>query len=289
MDKNVIKNSLSLFDKIKKFFSKPDFSDIDYLEQILIEADIDILIVDRLINELKSKRINNYTEAVSFLKQYFISELSSDDMQENSFSIPFVILLVGINGSGKTTTASKLAYFFKQQNKKVLFIAGDTFRVAAIEQLEIWAKRADVEIIKGNEGNAPSSVIYDGLSHAKKINYDVVIIDTAGRIHTMHNLIQEIEKIKKTILKFVDEKKLFSLLVVDACTGKNSYNQAKIFNGALKLNGIILTKLDSSSKAGAIIKIKKELSLPVKFITFGEKLEDIEAFDAVTFIERIFN
>ncbi|HPD19598.1 MAG TPA: signal recognition particle-docking protein FtsY, partial [Candidatus Goldiibacteriota bacterium] len=192
-------------------------------------------------------------------------------------------------GSGKTTTASKLAYFYKKSGKKVLFVAGDTFRAAAVEQLSAWAKKTGVEIIKGREGDDPSAVIFDGLSHTKKENYDVVIIDTAGRIHTKHNLMQEIGKIKNTILKFVDEKKLVTFLVIDANTGKNSYNQAKMFNDVLKLNGMILTKLDSNAKAGAIVKIKKELNLPVKFVTFGEDVEDMEKFDAKTFVERLFN
>lgn len=289
MDKFVIKKSLSFIDKIKQFFSSVDFSEIDSLTQVLIEADIDVAVVDELINDLKSKKINNYQDAVEFLKKYFISELSSQDESEIYFSSPAVILLVGINGSGKTTTASKLAYFLKKMGKKNLFIAGDTFRVAAIEQLTIWAKKMDVEIIKGREGDDPASVIYDGLSHAKKKAYDVVIIDTAGRMHTRHNLMQEIEKIKKTILKFIDEKKLFCFLVVDANTGKNSFYQARMFSDVLKLNGLILTKLDSSSKAGAIIKIKKELNLPVKFVTFGEKVEDIEVFNVVKYVERIFD
>jgi fused signal recognition particle receptor len=170
-----------------------------------------------------------------------------------------------------------------------LFIAGDTFRVAAIEQLEIWAKKTGVEIIKGRENDDPSSVIFNGLSHVKNEEYDIIIIDTAGRIHTRHNLMSEIEKIKRTILKFVDEKKLFSFLVIDANTGKNSFNQAKMFNEVLKLNGLILTKMDSTAKAGSIVKIKKDIGLPVKFITYGEKLEDIEKFNAVEFVERLFN
>lgn len=289
MDKAAIKKSLTFIDKIKQFFSSPDFSEIDSLTQVLIEADIDVAVVDELISDLKSKKINNYQEAVGFLKKYFISELSSQDEPENYFSSPAVILLVGINGSGKTTTASKLAYFLKKADKKILFIAGDTFRVAAIEQLAIWAKKLDVEIIKGREGDDPSSVIYDGLSHTRKKDYDIVIIDTAGRIHTRHNLMQEIEKIKRTILKFIDEKKLFCFLVVDANTGKNSFHQARMFSEVLKLNGLVLTKLDSSSKAGAIIKIKKELNLPVKFVTFGEKMEDIEVFNVEKFVERLFN
>jgi len=288
MDKTAIKKSLLFIDKIKQFFSSRDFSEIDSIEQMLIEADIDVTIVDALINDLKSKKINNYPDAAGFLKKYFISGLSSHEKPEKRFFSPAIILLVGINGSGKTTTASKLAYYFKKDGKKIIFIAGDTFRAAAVEQLESWAKKTDVEIIKGREGADPSSVIFDGLSHAKKGKYDVVIIDTAGRIHTRHNLMHEAEKIKNTILKFTEEKNLITYLIVDANTGKNSYNQAKMFNEILKLDGIILTKLDSNSKAGAIVKIKKELDLPVAFVTFGEKIEDIEEFNAAAFVERLF-
>jgi|DewCreStandDraft_4_1066084.scaffolds.fasta_scaffold02317_14 fused signal recognition particle receptor len=289
MDKSITKNSFPFIDKIKNFFSYSDFNEIESLEEILLESDIDARIVDILINDLKSKKINNYEQATEFLKRYFKETLSNTVTNEDFLKEFSVILLVGINGSGKTTSASKLAYLFKKMGKKILFIAGDTFRMAAIEQLELWAKKTDVEIIKGKEGDDPSSVIYDGLSHTQKQKYDLVIIDTAGRIHTKHNLMQEIEKIKRTILKFVDEKKLFSFLVIDANTGKNSYNQAKMFNEVLKLNGLILTKMDSNSKAGAIIKIKSELNLPVQYITFGEKLDNIEKFNPEEFVNRIFN
>ncbi len=287
MDESAIKKP-SFIDKIKKFFLVSDFSEIDTIEEILIEADIDVAIVDSLINNLKSKKINNYQDAEDFLKKYFISELSSDEQSVRHCISQGIILLVGINGSGKTTTAAKLSHLYKKNNNKIMFIAADTFRAAAIEQLEVWAKRAGVEIIKGKEGDDPSAVIFNGLSHTKKEKYDVIIIDTAGRIHTKHNLMCEVGKIKNTILKFAEEKNLITYLVVDANTGKNSYNQARMFNEVLKLNGLILTKLDSNSKAGAIVKIKKELGLPVVFVTFGEKMEDIEEFNAVRFVERMF-
>ncbi|MCX8093009.1 MAG: signal recognition particle-docking protein FtsY [Candidatus Goldbacteria bacterium] len=288
MDRTVIKKSISFLDKIKNFFSSADFTEIESLEQVLLEADIDVAIVDSLMENLKNKKINNYNDAAEFLKKYFISELSDTDTYDNFLTSFSVIMLVGINGSGKTTTAAKLAYFFKKSGKKILFIAGDTFRAAATQQLEIWAEKTGVEIIKGREGADPSSVIFDGLSHAKKGNYDLIIIDTAGRVHTKQNLMAEIEKIKRTVLKFIDEKNLFCFLVIDANTGKNSFNQAKMFNEVLKLKGLILTKMDSNSKAGSIVKIKKELGLPVRFITFGEKPEDIEKFNAKDFVERLF-
>jgi fused signal recognition particle receptor len=202
---------------------------------------------------------------------------------------PMVILIVGVNGNGKTTSVAKLAKFFQNNDKKVLIAAADTFRAAAIEQLEIWAKRLDIEIVKGNPGSDPASVAFDALTAGKARKSDIVIIDTAGRLHTKTNLMQELEKIRRTCKKVNPSSPHETLLVLDATTGQNAIDQAKTFNKFTPITGLILTKLDGSAKGGIVISIYRQLGIPVKFIGVGEGLDDLEPFQPESFVNALFD
>jgi fused signal recognition particle receptor len=198
-----------------------------------------------------------------------------------------VYLFLGVNGSGKTTTIGKLAHRFKSQGKKVLLCAGDTFRSAAIEQLQVWAQRSGADIVYKEEGADPASVVYQALEKAQKENYDVVLIDTAGRLHTKEPLIRELRKIKQVVQKFYPEEPTETLLVLDATIGQNSLSQAKVFKEAVDVSGIVLTKLDGSAKGGAVVSICSELKIPIKLLGVGEGLEDLQEFDPKTFVEEL--
>jgi fused signal recognition particle receptor len=287
MEKNNFSKPRTFLDKLKKIFSKgPAGEQIDELEETLIEADIDLDIVGELLDKLKDEKISSYDDAKNFLKNEFVLKLKPSSLEKK---LPGkVILLVGMNGAGKTTTAAKLANILVKQGKKVLFAAADTFRAAAIEQLETWAGRGGIGIIKGTEGGDPAAVAFDAVQKAKKENFDHVIIDTAGRLHTKTNLMQELAKIKRVVSKDIPGDEIETLIVIDANTGKNAYNQAKEFNSAMSLDGVILTKFDSSAKGGSIIRIRHELDLPIKYMTFGENVEDISEFNADEFVEGLF-
>jgi len=279
----------SFLDKIKKFFTGNDVSEcLEDIEQCLIEADIDLAIVEQTVEMIKKNRIKSFEEARLFLKREFAQKLADPGGHYEKTGL-HVIVLVGINGGGKTTAASKLASYYGDKGKKVMMVAADTFRAAAIEQLEMWGKRLGVPVIKGDENSDPAAVVYDGIAEAKKTGVDVLLVDTAGRLHTKTNLMQEITKIKKVILKEVPESALDIFIIVDANIGKNAYVQAREFNEALNLTGVILTKFDSSAKGGSIIHIKADLGIPVKFLTFGEQIEDIEEFSAQRFVNEMFD
>ncbi len=287
MEKSSFLRPRSFLDRIKSIFSSgPAKEHVDDLEEALIEADIDMSIVGELTDALKKERISSFEDAKKFLKGQFILKL-----KENSAEHPKhrkIIILTGINGAGKTTTASKLAHLYQSLGEKVMFVAADTFRAAAIEQLEIWAKMSGTDIVKGIEGGDPAAVVFDGIVRAKKEGHDVVIIDTAGRLHTKVNLMQELLKIKRVILKEFSEEDIDTLIIIDANTGKNAFAQAKEFNNTLKLTGVILTKFDSSAKGGSVIRIKHELGLPIKYMTFGENVEAISEFNPEEFVDGIF-
>jgi fused signal recognition particle receptor len=279
----------SFLDKIKSVFSgKTPNEHIEELEQAMIEADIDLGITEELVNGLKSEKIHSFESTKEFLKEHFMAKLAQGGGKKPHPQAPLVILLAGINGAGKTTTAAKLAALYKKDGKKVMFIAADTFRAAAAEQLEAWAGSTGVDIIRGMDGADPASVVFDGLVAAKKAGHDTVIIDTAGRLHTKGNLMQELLKIKKIIIREMPAAGLEILIIVDANTGKNAFAQAKQFDETLGLTGAILTKFDSTSKGGSVIRIRSELGLPILYYTFGEKVEDIEEFNAEKFVERLF-
>lgn len=278
-------------------YRKVDENLIESIEDVLIQADIGIAVTNKIVNELQEEiRLKKITDINDIYKslENIINEILHNEyknIKHINFSPeikPFVILFVGVNGVGKTTTIAKLAYKFKEKNKKVLLVAADTFRAAAIEQLEIWAKRINVNIIVQEYGSDPSSVAFNALNSALANNYDVVMIDTAGRLHTKVNLMKELEKIVRTIKKIIPDAPQETFLIIDATTGQNGVQQAKYFVGSIPISGIILTKLDGTAKGGVVIGIKDSLNIPVKAIGIGEKVEDIREFNTDDFVNAIF-
>ena len=297
ISQRLTKSKEGFFSKLKNIFtskSKVDDSIYEELEDLLLQSDVGLTMTTNLINQLekevKSKKVDNTEEVYEILKRLMSEFLLSQDskiyLKNNKIN---VILIVGVNGVGKTTTIGKLALKYKNLGKKVLLGAGDTFRAAAVEQLEEWAKRADVDIVKGREGADPASVLYDTLSRAEITKADVVIIDTAGRLHNKANLMRELEKINNIIKKKIGEQEYESLLVIDGTTGQNGLNQAKEFNSVTALTGFIVTKLDGTAKGGIVFSVSEELKKPIKFIGLGEKIGDLIEFNAKDFVEAIFN
>lgn len=273
----------------------------DEIEEILISGDIGVEVSLQLIEEVRDKvtelGIRKTDNIMRFLKSAMLKAFENHKQQhqtridEQYFEHrqhPFVIMVVGVNGTGKTTTIGKLAARFKNHNKKVLISAADTFRAAASDQLEIWAKRANADIIRNQPGADPASVAYDSLQAAISRNLDVLIIDTAGRLHTKSNLMEELKKIRRVLGKLMPDAPHETLLVLDATTGQNGLNQAKQFTEAVGVTGIVLTKLDGTAKGGIVLAISKELGLPVKFIGVGEKIDDLQPFDHIEFVEALF-
>ena len=273
----------------------------DELEEILIGGDLGVDLSLSLIEDVREKvtdlGIKKPENIIRFLKSAMLKALNADSgktrpvINEQYFhpqKKPFVIMVVGVNGTGKTTTIGKLAAQFQRQNNKVLLSAADTFRAAASEQLEIWAKRAGVDIVRNQPGADPASVAFDSLQAANSRDVDVLIVDTAGRLHTKSNLMEELKKISRVLGKITPDAPHETLLILDATTGQNGLSQAKQFTRAVGVSGIVLTKLDGTAKGGIVLSISKELGLPVKFIGVGEKLDDLEPFDPVEFIEALF-
>ncbi len=297
ISQRLTKSKEGFFSKLKNIFtskSKIDDSIYEELEDLLIQSDVGLGMTTNLINDLEKKvkanKISETSEVYEILKglmsDFLLSQDSKVHLKDNKIN---VILIVGVNGVGKTTTIGKLALKYKKIGKKVLLGAGDTFRAAAVEQLEEWARRADVDIVKGREGADPASVVYDTLSKAEATKADVVIIDTAGRLHNKANLMRELEKINNIIKKKIGEQEYESLLVIDGTTGQNGLNQAKEFNSVTDLTGFIVTKLDGTAKGGIVFSVSEELKKPIKFIGLGEKIEDLIEFNAKDFVEAIFN
>lgn len=267
----------------------------DELENILIMADIGVNTVmdfmDRLRKRVKSENITD----TKYLNEVIVDELfiiyvnneSITDKINMAEDGPTVILMVGVNGVGKTTTIAKLAYKYKNEGKKVMLVAGDTFRAGAVEQLKIWADRTDT-LFYGKENIDPAGVIFDGLTKAKEENADIVLIDTAGRLHNKVNLMKELEKINKVIGKIIPDAPHETLLVIDATTGQNGIMQAKAFKEITNITGIVLTKLDGTAKGGIVLAIKEEVNIPVKFVGLGEKMTDLITFDIENYIYGLF-
>jgi len=262
------------------------------LEQKLIEADIGVATALRIREDLqaayKEKRIEKGEDVIDFLKEELKKYWPEQDRTVRyAASPPTVILVAGINGSGKTTSVAKLAWLFKDQGKKVVLAAADTFRAAAVEQLTIWANRIDVDIVKGGGGD-PGAVVFDACDAAIARKADILLVDTAGRLHTQDNLMRELTKIRSVVAKKIPGAPHEVLLVLDATTGQNAINQAKAFTAAVEVTGIFLAKLDGTAKGGIVVAIRNEVNLPVKFVGVGEKYDDIEPFDPEQFVEALF-
>ncbi|MCJ7495978.1 MAG: signal recognition particle-docking protein FtsY [Deltaproteobacteria bacterium] len=263
------------------------------LEEILITSDIGVKTTQELLHNVAVKVQRKELEDADLLKKNLQEQmLHILSQQENPLNLstarPFVIIVIGVNGTGKTTTIGKMAQKFKAQGKSVLLIAADTFRAAAIEQLEIWGQRAGCDVIKQKSGSDPSAVVFDGLKAAKARGIDVVIVDTAGRLHTKVNLMEELKKVKRIMGREIPGAPHEILLVLDATTGQNSISQAKMFNQAVGVTGIALTKLDGTAKGGILIAISDELKIPLRYIGIGEKLDDLREFNARDFVEALF-
>ncbi|EFM39107.1 signal recognition particle-docking protein FtsY [[Eubacterium] yurii subsp. margaretiae ATCC 43715] len=281
------------FDNLFKGYLKIDDDLYEELEEILITSDISfdttLKIVENLKKNIKKKNINDVNLVKPELKEVLYELLENNNSKLDVENQKNIIVIVGVNGVGKTTTIGKLASKFKNEGKSVLLAAGDTFRAAAEEQLEIWSTRAGVDIVRHNESGAdPSAVIYDAIQRAKSKNTDILICDTAGRLHNKVNLMNELSKIMRIIGKQYPDAKKEVLLVIDATTGQNALNQVKTFNEAVELTGVILTKLDGTAKGGVVLSIVDEYKLPVKFIGVGEKVDDLQEFDYKNFVDALF-
>lgn len=272
-------------------FTKIDEDLFEELEETLIMSDIGVntslRICDKLRDRVKSSGVTDPAEIKDILKDV-ISDMLGEEIPLDMSTTPSVILVIGVNGVGKTTTIGKLAYQLHNEGKKVIVAAADTFRAAAIDQLEVWTERAGVDIIKHKEGSDPAAVVFDALTAAKSRKADVVICDTAGRLHNKKNLMDELRKISRIVHQQAEGCSLEVLLALDATTGQNAVNQAKQFNEVADITGIILTKLDGTAKGGIIISITDDLKVPVKLVTVGEKIEDIQPFNTKDFVEALF-
>lgn len=278
-------------DNLIKKFTKVDEELFEELEELLISADIGVNTTEEILEELrdtvKENRIKDPEEVKSELLS-ILKRLIGEHEPLNISTKPSVILVIGVNGVGKTTSIGKIAAELKSEKKKVVVAAADTFRAAAAEQLTIWCDRAGVDIIKQGAGADPASVVYDAINAAKSRSADVLIIDTAGRLHNKKNLMDELAKIDRVISRELPDAAKETLLVLDATTGQNAVHQAKEFKEASKITGLVLTKLDGTAKGGIVISIRKELGIPVKFIGVGEKIDDMKHFDAKEFASALF-
>ena len=272
-----------------------DEESLEEMEASLLTADVGVKATDKLMQALRRQSPGDSDD----LSQDMVAKLQAAmvDMLRGSVAVPkrapltvrpWVIIFLGVNGVGKTTTIGKLAAQYRSQDKKVLLVAGDTFRAAAIEQLDAWGKRAGVDVVKHKAGADPSAVVFDGMQAAKNRNVDVLLIDTAGRLHTKVHLIEELKKIRRVITRELPEAPHETLLVLHATTGQNGLQQARVFKEATDISGIVLTKLDGTAKGGVIISIQEELGVPVQYIGVGEDVEDLQPFEAESFVQALF-
>ena len=276
--------------KLSALFAKGLGDDFyDELEEILISADISVTtaedIVEQIREEAKKEKLKDREYVIDLLKDVIEDTLLQAEQPKIEY--PAVIMLVGVNGVGKTTTIGKLANYFVREKKSVTLAAADTFRAAAADQLTVWAERAKVRIVKHEEGSDPSAVVYDAIASAKAKGTDVVIVDTAGRLHVKANLMEELKKMDRVVSREYPEAHFYKFLVLDATTGQNALSQARIFDEAVDLDGIVLTKLDGTAKGGFVVSLCGELQIPVVFVGTGEKLDDLQPFDAEEFTEGI--
>lgn len=302
LNKGLEKTKESVFKKLSRAVvgkSSVDDEVLDNLEELLITSDVGVdttlNIIQRIENRVSKDKYMGTSELNLILKEEIAGLLSEhDDGEVFSFSDalpqkPYVIMVVGVNGVGKTTTIGKLAWYFKQAGKKVYMGAADTFRAAAVDQLSIWAERVGVEIVKQEMGSDPASVAFDALSSARVNDVDVVIIDTAGRLHNKVNLMNELTKIKRVMTKVIPDAPHEILLILDGSTGQNAFEQARQFIAATEVNALALTKLDGTAKGGVVIGISDQFKIPVKYIGIGEKLEDLQVFDKTEFVDSLFS
>lgn len=304
LDKGLTKTKESVLKKLSRAVagkSKVDEDILDELEEILIGSDVGVettlKIISRIENRVKTEKYLGTHELNTILKEEIASLLNENNatdnrIDESSYSArdgnPYVIMVVGVNGVGKTTTIGKLAYMFKQEGKSVCLGAADTFRAAAVDQLSIWAERVGVPIVKQNMGSDPASVAYDALSSAIKNKADIVIIDTAGRLHNKVNLMNELSKIKKVMQKLIPDAPHEILLILDGSTGQNAFSQAKEFTKATEVNALALTKLDGTAKGGVVLGISDQFGIPVKYIGIGEGIKDLQIFNKEEFVDSLF-
>ena len=296
LKEGLLKTHQSMVSKIDQLVAgkrKIDDSLLDELEEILITSDIGVKTTHQLLSKVTEKVHRKELEDADQLKkalqeQMFLILNRQEKALETSAVRPFVIMVIGVNGTGKTTTISKIAQKLKGQGKSVLLAAADTFRAAAIEQLEVWGQRVGCEVIKQQSGSDPSAVVFDALKAGKARGSDVIIVDTAGRLHTKVNLMEELKKIKRVMARELPNSPHEILLVLDATTGQNAISQAKMFNKELGVTGIVLTKLDGTAKGGILISISDELKIPIRFIGIGEKVDDLREFDARDFVDALF-
>ena len=264
----------------------------DDLEEILVMGDVGVTtateIIDRLRAKVAKENLRNGKQLRNAIKE-IVAELIDGGEQMEMITMPSIILVIGVNGVGKTTTIGKMAALYKAQGKKVILGAADTFRAAAIDQLQIWADRAGVDIVKHKEGADPAAVVFDTISAGKARNADIIIIDTAGRLHNKKNLMDELAKIYRVIDRELPWSDRESLLVLDATTGQNAVNQAREFKNVAEITGIVLTKLDGTARGGVVLAIKHDLNVPVKFVGVGEQMDDLQPFDPRAFAEGLFD
>ncbi|MBN2262827.1 MAG: signal recognition particle-docking protein FtsY [Prolixibacteraceae bacterium] len=302
LDEGLSKTKESFFSKLSRAVvgkSKVDDEVLDKLEEVLITSDVGVDTTIKIIERIEQRvardkfmgtdELNNILkeEIAELLEENNSNDVSDFDLPQNGN--PYVIMVVGVNGVGKTTTIGKLAYQFKQAGKKVLIGAADTFRAAAIDQLEVWAQRVDVPLVKQTMGSDPASVAYDTVASAKANGYDVCIIDTAGRLHNKVNLMNELTKIKRVMQKVIPDAPNEVLLILDGSTGQNAFEQAKQFTKATEVTALALTKLDGTAKGGVVLGISDQFKIPVKYIGIGEKMEDLQIFNRKEFVESFFN
>ena len=299
LDNGLEKTKKSFFSKLSNLFvgkDKVDVDVLDELEEVLITSDVGVETTIEIINNIEARVSKEKYVGKSELNNILKEEISKILVNENSnlnfdnstIYSPYVIMVVGVNGAGKTTTIGKLAHAYKNQGKKVMLGASDTFRAAAINQLQVWADRVGVKLIKQQMGSDPASVAFDTLKAAKSQNIDIVIIDTAGRLHNKINLMNELSKIKRVMDKIIPESPHEVILVLDGSTGQNAFEQARQFSSATDVNSLAITKLDGTAKGGVVLGISHQFKIPVKYIGIGEKIEDLKLFDPKSFVESFF-
>ena len=286
------KNALfGQIDTVLKAFVRVDEDLLEELEELLIMSDVGVNateeIIERLRDEIKSGRLKEKDQVMDALKA-ILEDMIGEGGKLDLSGTPTVILVIGVNGAGKTTSIGKISNRLISSGKKVVVAAADTFRAAAIDQLSVWCERSGAEIVRQNEGSDPAAVVFDAISYAKRRGVDVLIVDTAGRLHNKKNLMNELEKINRVIDRELPDAVRENLLVLDATTGQNAILQAKEFRNAANITGLVLNKLDGTAKGGIVISIKKELDIPVKFVGVGEKIDDMQEFDSAEFVSALF-